>query len=259
MNGKKASRTSVLLILLSAALAITVFMSTTQTAMAYLEPDNWTDPAIWLQDTNQTPGPGIPWYDDVSGPGQQQRELLYVGVDWDDTYVYVRWDVEALPEELTSVYYLLKIDAVAPFDPAEGTHALGVEIDEKGVINVTVRTPGHPKFPILWIDGPTEYTITSIPVEPSDPFYNRTAIEARYAWLNLTGSGPTDIWVMEAQTHANQGDQGWTSAVKDYLCINDNPVPWFSALMITMLLAVVGVAFMVKKKGALPVNKNLRT
>jgi hypothetical protein len=260
-----------LLLLTFTGLAVTLPVVTVVKAVpTYLEPDGWSDPPIWLQDTNKTPGPKEPWYDDVSGPGQQQRELLYVGIDWDEDYVYVRWDFEALPNEITSVYYLIKIDTenlTAPEDPLEktrGTHALGIEVDQNGIKTVTIRTYGHPKFPLVWEGDNTDLTVNSLPVLPGDPFYNRTAIEGRFPWSwpadgypagNLTASGgPEDFLVITAQSHANQGDSGWTSAIKDYIGVADSPVPWFTDLGLTLLATTVLVVVIKKKKIGLPVS-----
>jgi hypothetical protein len=252
---------SLLLLMFTGLMLVLPGVTVANALPTYLEPDAWTDPAIWLQDTNKTPGPKVPWYDDVSGPGQQQRELLYVGIDWDDTYVYVRWDFEALPEEISSVYYLIKVDTenlTAPEDQLEktrGTHALGIEVDQSGTIKVTIRTYGHPKFPLNWTGDGSDWTVNSLPVLPGDPFYNRTAIEGRFPWSSLTVSGdPEDFLVITAQSHANQGDQGWTSAIKDYIGVNDNPVPWFTDLALTLLVTTVLAVVLKRKKDPLPVN-----
>ncbi len=263
---------SLLTLMFSGILLALPTVTVVHAAPDFLEPDAWSDPPIWLQDTNKTPGPKIPWYDDVSGPGQQQRELLYVGIDWDEDYVYVRWDFEALPTEITSVYYLIKVDVdnlTAPEDPLDdsrGTHALGIEVDQDGNVMVTIRKAGHPKFPMIWLGDTSDWRVNSIPVLPGDPFYNRTAIEGRFPWSwpangypagNLTASGtPEDFLVITAQSHANQGDQGWTSAIKDYIGVSDNPVPWFTDLALTLLATTVLAIVIKKKKLSLPVNVN---
>jgi hypothetical protein len=245
-------------------------------AEAYVEPDGWTDPALGpIQDTNSTPSSGGTWWiDDAKGAGdgysgQQQRELLYLFIDFDDDYIYVRWDVEvATPEEFTSIYYLIKVDTEPPFgtNDENATHALGVEIDSKGVVKVSIRVPtSGPKFDIVWLGNPvTDYSLTWIGTQSGDPFLNRTAVEARFPWSwpadgypagNLTASGgPEDILVITAESHSNQGDQGWTSEVMDYIGISGNTVPWFTDLALTLLATTVLAVVIKKKKVSLPIN-----
>jgi hypothetical protein len=259
----KLASLSLLLLMFTGLMLVLPGVTVVNAAPTYLEPDDWADPPIWLQDTNKTPGPKIPWWDDASGaPGQQERELLYVGIEWDETYVYVRWDCEQNTSQIfDSVYYLIKVDTenlTAPedqLDKTRGTHALGIEIDEKGTVNVTIRTYGQPKLPVAWQGNDTDWQITDIIVPPGSNFTDRAAVEGRFPWSELTTSGdPEDFLVITAQSHANQGDQGWTSAIKDYIGVSDNPVPWFTDLALTLLVTTVLAVVIKKKKLGLPVN-----
>ena len=248
--------TKVKLICVLTLLPLFLLATTVPVTRAYMEPDDWLEPSIWMQDTDDTPiTPGGPWYDDNSGPGQPQRELLYVGINWDETYVYVRWDFEATPAEITSVYYALKIDTEDltvpedPLDDTRGTHALGIEVNNKGMISVTIRVPNHPKFDKIWTGQDTDWTVTQIPLNEDDPFTVRTAVEARFPWSELSTNGdPVDFLAITAQSHANRGDQGWTSAIKDYIEIGATHTPWFTNPSMIILITTGLVAFIKKKK-----------
>lgn len=270
MNRTKLSRASTLFLLL-ALLATTI-----TAAKSYVEPDNWGSPPIFVQDTADTPGrgPGVdPWYDDASIPDKPQYELLYIYVDWDDTYLYVRWDVETTVDKLKKAYYWLIIDAVAPLTNARAsaTHVLVFGADKFGAITVSIRNPAD--MSTLWSSTNTaDYDVTTESYSP--PLTARLAVDARYPWSHITGSGPQDIMVIRAESHdsaswfkeASSTASGsvrlmctpcCTSPVIDYITIGGNPVPWFNSLAIALLASVVLLAFMVKKKGVLPAKKNL--
>lgn len=263
MNRKKVSRASVFLMLAVLFLGMTVIA-----AKAFIEPDGWSDPAIFVQDIHDTPGqrgpeggdPYDPWYDDAKGAtGNPENELLYVYIDWNNDYLYVRWDAEESaskygapnPPKVAPIYYLLSIDTLMR-TPAIATRLLQFEVNQAGAISVTIRDATSPAGP-LWTGTVADYSITSIPY--SSPLTERTALEGRYPWPFITGGGPADILVMRAESHSGPAQQGLCSEVMDYICITDNPVPWFSSLTLTMVVAVALVAFLVKKKGTLPATR----
>ena len=109
------------LLLFLGSLVIHASVPMVHAAPTFLEPADWADPQIWLQDRDDTPGYTTavdPWYDDTAGrlkpkdlQPQRETELLYVGITWDDVYLYVRWDVAAPPAAITQVYYLLAFTA----------------------------------------------------------------------------------------------------------------------------------------------------
>jgi hypothetical protein len=262
MNKMKVGRVTVLLALATLFLGMTVM-----TAKAYIEPDDWSNPAIYVQDTNNTPGQGSRylWYEDSKGfEGAAENELLYVYVDWDNDYIYARWDTAVTAAEygllsgsrVANIYYLVSLDTLMR-DPPVATRLLQFEVNSGGYIQVTVRDAGSPTV-ALWTGTGADYRITSI-VPPKAPVAYQTAVEGRFPWSAITGSGPADILLIKAESRSGPAVQGLSSEVMDYIGVGENPVPWFSSLMITMLVAVVAVAFLVKKKDALSIGKASRT
>jgi hypothetical protein len=261
MNARRVSRASAL------ALFVLLFLGTTViAAKAFMEPGSWSDPAISVRDADDTPGKngGVdPWYDDSKG-SQPQTELLYVFIDWDNDYIYVRWDVKASAEEIKQVHYLLKIDAINPISPPVLTHSLRFEADDSGNVAVRVRDSVDT---VLWTGGSSDYLKTTITVDPGDPFTVRTACEARFPWSALGSSGLRDIMAITAESYAPQLLQAESTLcfycccweVMDYICIDGNPVPWLNSLALTLVPAVVLVAFFLKKREALSTSKNSKT
>lgn len=146
-------------------------------------PSGWT---VWVQDTPNTPQT-CPWYDDAKGAsGQHCNELLYVGVAWDDLYVYVRWDVKCLTTEFAQVYYLLRVAVNASAPTTTPTHSLQFEFNKiQGTIytNVTIRIPGSPKFITAWTSN-TDLSIDAIiPPLNTTVVNNETALIGRYPGL----------------------------------------------------------------------------
>ncbi|MHA2428042.1 MAG: PKD domain-containing protein, partial [Candidatus Hermodarchaeia archaeon] len=92
-------------------------------------------------------------------------------------------------------------------------------------MSISIRTPNQPKFTTQWMGDLTDWSVTSIPLDSGDPFTNRTALEGRFPWAVLTGGNPTNLWILTAQSHASASDQGWTSAVKDVLTVQDGISP----------------------------------
>jgi len=204
--------------------------------------------AIEIQDTDSTPGQGErqAWYDDAKGaPGQPERELLYLYVDWDDTYIYVRWDVEESIIATRQIYYLLQI-ANGASSPAPATHSLRFEVDVLGIVIITVRTN---LGTTVWTGTPDDWSMTELPY--SSPLTGRTACAARFPWSALGGTGIRDVWIIEAQSYSTEPGEG---EVMDYIGVGGNPIPWFTDLTMTLLITIVLVAFYVKKRGALPVK-----
>ncbi|MHA2428041.1 MAG: hypothetical protein ACXADB_08470 [Candidatus Hermodarchaeia archaeon] len=79
----------------ASTLSCLLLISVLTVTYAYVEPDDWASPEIWVQDL----------FNDASGgSGQPERELLYLGVDYDATYLYVRWDVEEIPDAIEQIY-----------------------------------------------------------------------------------------------------------------------------------------------------------
>ena len=96
---------------------------------------DWDSPSATiseLRDTDNTPGPG-PWWSDNQLPSVPSYELLWLYVGADPDWVYVRWDVgedtSAFGATDMNNYYVLRIDAVAPFISLEATHLLVFGVD----------------------------------------------------------------------------------------------------------------------------------
>ena len=112
----------------ASTLSLLLIVSILTVTYAYVEPDSWSSPSIWVQDTNTSTG--ILWCDDASGAsGQQERELLYIGVDFDEDYLYVRWDVEQVPENIEQTYYVLVIALGSSTVTDVATHSLQFDVD----------------------------------------------------------------------------------------------------------------------------------
>ena len=226
-----------------------LMLQTISLAKAFMEPGGWVNPAIYLQDTDDTPGQGSgvdPWYDDAKGAtGQPERELLYLYVDWDVTYIYVRWDVEESIIATRQIYYLLQI-ANGASSPAPATHSLRFEVDVSGIVTITVRTN---LGTTVWTGTASDWSWTELSY--SSPLTGRTAYEARYPWSALGGTGIRDVWIIEAQSYSTEPGEG---EVMDYIGVGGNPIPWFTDLTMTLLITTVLVAFYVKKRGALAVK-----
>jgi hypothetical protein len=212
---------------------------------------DWSS-AIEIQDTDDTPGQGSrhAWYEDQKGPGQQERELLYVYIDWDSTHLYVRWDVKQAIDEINQTYYVLLIDAVDPLDTDKenATHALWLEIDNQGDTSLKlVAIPYVDAGSILWqSSSSSDYFRSSItPVDPNVGV--RTALEARFPWAPISGDGPMDVMFIDAESHSSDSSGGITSAIMDYIVIGGDSVPWFTDLGLTLLATTV-LAFVIKKK-----------
>lgn len=226
-------------------------------------PSGWT---VWVQDTPNTPQT-CPWYDDAKGAsGQHCNELLYVGVAWDDLYVYVRWDVKCLTTEFAQVYYLLRVAVNASAPTTTPTHSLQFEFNKiQGTIytNVTIRIPGSPKFITAWTSN-TDLSIDAIiPPLNTTVVNNETALIGRYPWSSLSPTGqPVPIVLIQAESHASESDNGWTSEIMDYIGINSEPVPWFTDLSMVLLVTTALSAVYLKKKGRLnsniPIGVSLR-
>lgn len=247
--GRKIGRQ---LIILSLILIPLITFVGIPVAQAYVAPNSWSDPKIFLRDMDDTPGgrgspgnpPLDPWYDDAKGhSGQPDRELLYVYIDWDETYIYVRWDVEAAPDALDQIRYVLNIDAKEPFSPAELTHRLQFEVNQAGAVTITIRNASDANT-ILWTGSPADYSITSIP--PEDPNISvQTALEARFPIAYVQNEDSGEIWLTTAEAHDGQGES--YSEGMDYIILEARTMPWFTDLAITLLGTTILVAFLKKK------------
>jgi hypothetical protein len=249
------------------SMVLLMFTAMTITVASASAFHDWSS-AIVIQDTDDTPGqrgspestPVDPWYDDGKGVGgQPERELLYLYLDWDSTYLYVRWDVKKLPDDINQTYYVLLIDAVEPLSTAKenATHALWLEVDNGGDTTLKiVAVPYENAGSILWeSSSSSNYVRTSItPTDEPTLFDNQTALETRFPWTPISGDGPMDIMFIRAETHSSDSSNGITSEVMDYIYVEDDPVPWFTDLGLTLLATTV-LAFIIKKKKiGLPVN-----
>jgi PKD repeat protein len=200
----------------ASTLSCLLLLSVLTVTYAYVEPDDWASPEIWVQDD----------FNDASGgSGQPERELLYLGVDYDENYLYVRWDVEEIPDAIEQIYYLLAVAVGTSTVTEVATHSLQFDVDRNGGMSISIRTPNQPKFVIQWTGDLTDWSVTSIPIDSGDPFTNRTVLEGRFPWSVLTGGNPTNLWILTAQSHASASDQGWTSAVKDVIPVQDGISP----------------------------------
>ncbi len=242
------------LLLFLGSLVIHATVPMVQAAPTWLEPADWADPKLWLQDRDDTPGFTAavdPWYDDTAGrlkpkdpQPQRETELLYVGITWDDTYLYVRWDVAAPPEAITQVYYLLAF--AAGNETATPTHALQWEVDNKGSVTVTIRDAATPRT-VLWTGAATDHRLTSM--TPTDPAVaTQTACEGRYPWAHLTGDGPQDLWVVTAESHTSNPAKGPTSDAHDSIEVGALHAPWFTDLGLTLAGATLLIAVQKRKQ-----------
>jgi hypothetical protein len=250
------------------SMVLLMFTAMTITVASASAFHDWSS-AIVIQDTDDTPGQRGPvegppldlWYEDGKGVhGQNERELLYLYIDWDSTYLYVRWDVKKLPDDINQTYYVLLIDAVEPLSTAKenATHALWLEVDNGGdtVLKIVAVPYVSDAASILWQSAATEnYDRTSItPTDEPTLFDNQTALETRFPWTPISGDGPMDIMFIRAETHSSDSSKGINSEVMDYIYVQDDPVPWFTDLGLTLLATTILAVIIKKKKIGLPVK-----
>ncbi|MEE8570615.1 MAG: hypothetical protein V3S97_06455, partial [Candidatus Bathyarchaeia archaeon] len=227
----------------ASTLSILLIISVLAVTYTYAEPDNWNSPAIWVQDSSS---------DALGANGQEERELLYLGVDYDEDYLYVRWDVEQIPENIEQIYYILIVAVGSSTVTDVATHSLQFDVDGNGGMSVSIRTPNQPKFVTQWTGNLNDWSVTPIPIGTGDPFTMRTALEGRFPWSVLTGGDPIDVWILTAQSHASASDQGWTSAIKDVINIQDvlSPLdmhpPTISNVDVDPSIGPIGIIFTIK-------------
>ena len=139
--------------------------------------------------------------------------------------MYVRWDVEQIPENIEQTFYVLVVALGSSTVTDVATHSIQFDVDNYGGMSVSIRTSNQPKFVTQWTGNPNDWSVTNIPIEAGDPYTMRTSLEGRFPWSVLADGFPTDVWIMHAQSHASASDQGWTSAVKDVINIQDGISP----------------------------------